>query len=1378
MKKTLQAFILFVFFQLPISIAAVANVENTLKENVTEWMANQAVAFTENKGQLTDMEGKLVPQVLFKASAGGLDLYITKSGLSYVFLDAEEEEEYEGKGIREKLQMRWCRVDMDLKGASIKAENIETENAETKYFNYYQPHCPDGILNVKTYGKVTIKNVYPGIDWVLYTPPGKQAGFKYDFVVHPGADPANIKLLYKGTERIDLLKNNCISMVTPMGKITEGALYCYQEQKKINASFSVKNNEVSYSVTDYDKSLPLVIDPPLIWSTFHGGSALDGVRGVTVDNAGNFLVAGYSQSANFPTVNPGGGAFFQGVSGLASNATIFKITNSGVILWATYYSGSNGEWAWDIASDNSANILVTGRTQSNNFPTLNPGGGAFFQSTVSGGYDAFILKFNSAGVRFWATVYGGNSADEAFGITADAAGNFAVVGCSQSSNLTLFNPGGGAYYQATNAGIYDLFILKFNTACVMTWGTNYGGNSQDFFPVVDGGTSMDITADISGNIFITGQTLSTNFPTMNPGGGAYYQAAPAGGFDAFFLKFSPASILLWGTCYGAGSGDDIGYDIKTDKNGNVFATGATSSGSFPTLNPGGGAFFQAGFGGGFTDAFIVKFTNGGVRLWSTYYGGSGRDIGFGSNVDACGNYYVTGCTTSSNLSTLNPGGGSFFSGTYGGAGGYSIGDMFIFKFNAACVRLWATYLGGTGDQWGEDIALDALSNIFVGGEYHTASVGHPLLNPGGGAYYQATGSGGDESAFIKFGAPVVLSNTFNSTSVTCNGGSNGTATASISGGTSPYTYSWNPTGQSTQTSTGLSAGTYTITVTDANCNVLTSAITITQPAGIVANASAVNASCGNSNGSATTTVSGGTGTLTYSWSPSGGTGANATGLSSGVYTVTVTDGGGCSKTTTTAVGSSGGPTASISSQTNVLCNGNSSGVATASAGSGTSPYTYSWTNGGTNASTTGLSAGTYTVTITDANNCSQTQTVVITQPGVLSANASSVAANCNSNNGSTSVTASGGTGTLTYSWSSGSTLTSATGLSAGTYTCTVTDVNSCTKTVTVSVSSTGGGTAGIQSSTNINCNGGNNGTATASSTGGTSPYTYSWNNGLSTSAATGLSAGTYTCTVTDSLGCSATVSVSISQPAAMAVNPNSANTDCGATNGTATANATGGTGAYTYSWSNGATIQQATNLSAGTYTITVTDANGCTKTAATTVGTNGGPTANAGVNVTIVQGTSTVLNATGGGTYSWSPPLGLSCTNCQNPTASPTVTTVYIVTVTDVNGCTATAAVTVVVDIPCPSNNDYTVPNAFSPNGDGHNDMFVLQGWKDCIAQFSMIIYDRWGEKVYESADPAKGWDGMLRGKMMDAGVFVYYIDASLSNGDSFSKKGNITLVK
>ncbi|HXC06433.1 MAG TPA: gliding motility-associated C-terminal domain-containing protein, partial [Bacteroidia bacterium] len=536
------------------------------------------------------------------------------------------------------------------------------------------------------------------------------------------------------------------------------------------------------------------------------------------------------------------------------------------------------------------------------------------------------------------------------------------------------------------------------------------------------------------------------------------------------------------------------------------------------------------------------------------------------------------------------------------------------------------------------------------------------------------------------------------TNLLCNGSSTGNATLSVSGGTTPYTFSWSPTGGNAISVSGLGAGTYTCTISDAGGCVQTQTVTITQPTAIAASSTSVSATCGSSNGSATATGSGGTGTWTYSWSPSGGNTSQATNLSAGIYTCTITDANGCSQTTSVAVNNSGGQTVTLSAQTNPLCNGSSTGSATVAVSGGTSPYTYSWSpSGGTGATATGLSAGTYTCIVKDASGCIQTQLVTITQPPVLTA--------------------------------------SATGI-------------------------------GVQ------CNGLADGTAIVNATGGTSPYTYSWSpSGGNAATASGLTAGIYTCIIADAGGCLQAQTVTITQPALLSMTL-STQVLCGKNNGQASASPSGGSPAYTYSWTpSGATTSTVSGLTSGTYSCTVTDANGCTKSSGITVLSDTNTLVTVSHDTTLIYGNSILLQVNGTGTYSWSPSSSLSCSTCPNPIASPISTTEYCAIGLDNFGCRDTACVKVMVDFECGT---IYVPNYFSPNSDGMNDFECVYG--KCIETLDFAIYDRWGEKVFETNDMAVCWDGIFRGQPMNTAVFVYYLKATLANGQVITQKGNLTL--
>ncbi len=446
---------------------------------------------------------------------------------------------------------------------------------------------------------------------------------------------------------------------------------------------------------------------------------------------------------------------------------------------------------------------------------------------------------------------------------------------------------------------------------------------------------------------------------------------------------------------------------------------------------------------------------------------------------------------------------------------------------------------------------------------------------------------------------------------------NGSATVTVTGGTAPYTYAWATVPvQTTATATGLSAGVVSVTVTDAFGCTKTKNITITNSNGLgVKLTSPVfnggwNISCnGGSDGSATALPLYSTGPYSFIWS-TGATTQTISGLGAGTYTVTVTNGG-CTATGQITL-KQPNPLAITFVKTNVSCFGGANGTAKAVKTGGTNPVTYSWNTipVQTTQTATGLSAGVYTVTITDANGCTAAANVTITQPAAgLSVTGVTTDLNCfNINTGTITLTVAGGTSPYTYLWSTGATSKNRTGLAAGTYTVTVTDSKGCVTSATFTINQPPALVV-TTTKTNVSCNGGNNGTATANASGGTPGYTYSWNTvPVQTNAtATGLTAGTKTCTVTDTKGCTKTVSVTINQPAAISIATTQTNVSTnGGNDGAATANPSGGISPYGYTWSNGGTTQTISGLTAGAYTVIVTDANGCTKSKTVTI-TQPGP---------------------------------------------------------------------------------------------------------------------------------------------------------------------------
>ena len=438
-------------------------------------------------------------------------------------------------------------------------------------------------------------------------------------------------------------------------------------------------------------------------------------------------------------------------------------------------------------------------------------------------------------------------------------------------------------------------------------------------------------------------------------------------------------------------------------------------------------------------------------------------------------------------------------------------------------------------------------------------------------------------------APSAITSSVVGTNVTCHGAANGTATLTAGGGTAPYTFLWSNF-EATQNVSGLSAGTYYVIITDANGCTKRDSVVITEPVAIVLGISSTDVTCnGGTNGTVTTTVSGGTGTISYSWSNTATT-QNLTNVGAGNYTVIVTDANSCTASASATVNQ---PAALLISGNvvNVSCAGGNNGAISITVNGGVLPYSYRWSNGATTQNID-LTAGTYTVTATDANTCSITGSFTVNQPSPITSSIVGTNLNCHgAANGTATLTVGGGTSPYTFFWSNFQATQNLSGLSGGTYYVVITDNNGCTHRDSVIITEPAAIVISL-TTTNVSCNGAATGSITTTVSGGTGTITFSWSNGATTQNLTNIAAGTYTLVATDANGCTATASATITQPTALALNGTVTNVACfGGNNGSVQISIGGGVAPYTFSWSNGATSQNINGLAGGvTYTVTATDA--------------------------------------------------------------------------------------------------------------------------------------------------------------------------------------------
>lgn len=709
--------------------------------------------------------------------------------------------------------------------------------------------------------------------------------------------------------------------------------------------------------------------------------------------------------------------------------------------------------------------------------------------------------------------------------------------------------------------------------------------------------------------------------------------------------------------------------------------------------------------------------------------------------------------------------------------------------------------------------------------------------------------------------------TTSSTPATCS--NDGSATVNASGGSGNYTYAWSdPNNQTTATATSLFTGTYTVTVTDnvSGCTATVSVFVSNNGSPLAYIQTSRNVSCyGGNDGTATAAVASGQAPYTYAWN-SGQTTATINNLIIGNYVVTVRDSRGCISIANVTISQPDSLLLVIQDTDSVSCFGGNDGMIDILADGGSGNYQYAWNTNPvqTTDSIGGLTAGTYTILVTDANNCTLTRSITIYEPLPLNLQISTIDATCfNTQDGSAIVSATGSTLIQSYAWSNGDTDSIMQNETSGIYFVTVTDANGCSLADTAIINSPDSIFI-TEQITNITCFGANDGAISVIVAGGTPgnvpPYTYLWNiaNNTTTSISS-LSPNTYTITATDGIGCTVSETYTIVEPTEVTVTLNIDNITCfGFADGGITVNAVGGNGGYNYAL-NGAASQANNvfnNLDAGTYNIVVTDTNACTAAATATITqpslltltiaginircfgeasgsatatANGGtldytyswntsPTQTNQTAIGLIAGNYTLvvtdangcsvsdsialtqplpifvdatpdssaikfgqtvdLNTTFQNTtsptplFSWEPTLGLSCTDCPNPIASPTFTTAYNVTLIDSNGCIANDIVLVIVDL----DKILYVPNAFTPDADGTNDVFNIYtlGAKSILFR----VFNRWGEKVFETTLLGQGWNGEYLGKLMTPGVFVYYVEVTYLDNETKVAKGSVTLIR
>jgi hypothetical protein len=636
---------------------------------VNESYGKLPLQFEANRGQ-TDKD------VRFLSRGPGYNLYLTANEAVLVLSKPNPDAKRDARSTQAqrgaKAQEKSVALRMSLVGAARQplVSALEEQAGKANYFIGKDP--AKWRTNIPTYGKVHYRDVYPGIDLVYY---GNQRQLEYDFVVAPGADPKKIVLGFKGSDKLEIDAEGNLVLRAAGGDIRQHKPVIYQEidgiRREIAGSYVRRGaNRVGFKVAAYDSSRPLVIDPTLSYSTYLGGGGNDIARGVAADIDGNAYVTGQTTSLDFPTTS---GAFQPVLAG-SFDAFVAKLNPSGSgLVYSTYLGGNGLDWGNGIAVDAYGNVYVTGISGSTDFPTT-PGA---FQPAEGGG---FVTKLDATGSSLVYSTYLGGGA-QAAGIAVDAQGNAYMTG--QVSSAT-FPTTPGAFQPVFGGGPVDAFVMKLNAdGSALVYSTYLGGSKVDF--------GNGIAVDTGGNAYVAGSADSIDFPTT-PGA---FRAVPGGGF---VTKLDPTgSSLVYSTYLNAPSAA-----IAVDAQENAYVTG-TAGTDFPTT-PGA---FQPVLAGSF-DAFVAKLNPPGSELvYSTYLGGTNEDHGNAIAVNAAGNAYVTGYTSSNNFPTTPDAVQPALAGAE---------DVFVTILNTAgSAPVYSTYLGGAIGDAGQGIAVDAASNAYVTG---------------------------------------------------------------------------------------------------------------------------------------------------------------------------------------------------------------------------------------------------------------------------------------------------------------------------------------------------------------------------------------------------------------------------------------------------------------------------------------------------------------------------------------------------------------------------------------------------------------------------------------------------------------------------------------
>jgi len=662
-------------------------------------------------------QGQTNARVKFLARAQGSNLFLSSDSLTLTIPGAQAKKALRNSRsqLRKRQQGLQSSETLTLKflGASPSVR-VQGEDVLPGKTNYYVGKDPKSWhTNVANYSRVRYRGVYHGIDLVYYGNESRR--LEHDFIVQPGADPSQIAFSISGSEPLNIDRSGDLVLRQNNAEVRFQKPVMYQPvdgtRRPVQGRFVLgSHRRIHFEVASYDRTRELVIDPVLTYSTFVGGSGDDEADALAVDSAGNAYITGQTTSPDFP-----GAPSSSTTSDSNTDVFVTALDHTGTsILYTTYLGGGDFDSASGIVVDSNGNAYVAGLTFSTDFPASNG-----LQANNAGSSDVFVAKLDSTGAVSYSTYIGGTGNDQGQALAIDAAGNVFVAGITSSTDFPLQSA-----LQSTNLSDPSFntgFVTELNALGTgLVYSTYLGGSLSD--------SITGIVVDSSGNAYITGQTLSADFPTS----AGVFQAKNAGSFDSFVAKINAGGATFAYSTLLGGTGSEFSEAVAIDGSGNAYVTGSTDSADFPTTNG-----FQSSNSS--TSAYVAKVDpTGSALVYSTYVGGTTSSEGFGTTgyaiaVDGSGSAFVAGSSDATDFPVTN----ALQATNKGGL------DAIVFQLDPAGSALtYSTYLGGSGDDEAFGVAVDASGSTYLAG-YTQSSSDFPARNA-----EQLKFGGGVDDAFI------------------------------------------------------------------------------------------------------------------------------------------------------------------------------------------------------------------------------------------------------------------------------------------------------------------------------------------------------------------------------------------------------------------------------------------------------------------------------------------------------------------------------------------------------------------------------------------------------------------------------------------------------